>query len=50
MIVGRPLRAMFVHKVCELGVLRQSRPRIWRPNVLLVYRRRVCCTRKRTGT
>ena len=22
MIVGRPLRAMFAHKVCELGVLR----------------------------
>ena len=22
MIIGRPLRAMFVHKVCELGMLR----------------------------
>ena len=22
MIVGRPLRAMFVHNVCELGVMR----------------------------
>ena len=28
MIVERPLRAMFVHKVCELGVLRFQSVRV----------------------
>ena len=59
MIVGRPLRAIFVHKVRELGVLWILSVRVEVATdlihvhgdpVFLWLVAVVCCTQKRTGT